>query len=155
MTGPTPPLGKSHQDCKLGRPQPAGLEERLDLNNLVLIGHSTGGGVGCTPRRACQWVARCQQGGKVLTPLVAAKLADSVRHPPLTPRELTVLSHLAKGVSDKAIGNQLAVAAGTVKSHVKRILNKLGARGRTEAAAIARRRGLCFEDADWRGERAA
>jgi DNA-binding NarL/FixJ family response regulator len=65
------------------------------------------------------------------------------------------LSHLVKGLSDKAIGNQLAVSAGTVKSHVKSIRNKLGARGRTEAAAIARHRGLFLEDADWRGERAA
>jgi DNA-binding NarL/FixJ family response regulator len=111
--------------------------------------------VGCTPDELVSGLRAVSRGGKVLSTPVAAKLADSVRHPPLTPRELTVLSHLVKGLSDKAIGNQLAVSAGTVKSHVKSILNKLGARGRTEAAAIARHRGLFFEDADWRGERAA
>jgi DNA-binding NarL/FixJ family response regulator len=111
--------------------------------------------VGCRPDELVSGLRALTRGDTVLSTLVAAKLADSVRHPPLTPRELTVLSHLVKGLSDKAIGNQLAVAAGTVKSHVKSILNKLGARGRTEAAAIARRRGLFFEDAAWRGELAA
>ena len=60
----------------------------------------------------------------------------------LTARELEVLRLVAQGRSNRDIGNQLFISAKTVSVHVSNILAKLGAGGRTEAAAVARRRGL-------------
>lgn len=60
----------------------------------------------------------------------------------LTAREQEVLALIAQGRSNKQIGEQLFISAKTVSVHVSNILAKLGAAGRTEAAAEARRRGL-------------
>ena len=60
----------------------------------------------------------------------------------LTGRELEVLRLLAAGQSNKEIGAALFISAKTASVHVSNILGKLGARGRTEAAAIAHDAGL-------------
>ncbi|CUR55277.1 Regulatory protein, LuxR [metagenome] len=60
----------------------------------------------------------------------------------LTPREQEILALVAQGRSNGEIGKQLFISTKTVSVHVSNILGKLGASGRTEAAAIARRRGL-------------
>ncbi|NYD40292.1 helix-turn-helix transcriptional regulator [Nocardioides panaciterrulae] len=60
----------------------------------------------------------------------------------LTAREREILALVAEGRSNGEIGRQLFISAKTVSVHVSNILGKLGAAGRTEAAAIARRRGL-------------
>ena len=60
----------------------------------------------------------------------------------LTPREQEILGLVAEGRSNGEIGRQLFISTKTVSVHVSNILAKLGAAGRTEAAAIARRRGL-------------
>ena len=60
----------------------------------------------------------------------------------LTPRETEILALVAEGRSNGEIGRQLFISTKTVSVHVSNILGKLGASGRTEAAAIARREGL-------------
>lgn len=60
----------------------------------------------------------------------------------LTPRELEVLQHLAKGLTNKAIAQQLAVSEHTIKFHVNALMGKLGAQSRTEAVVLATRQGL-------------
>ena len=60
----------------------------------------------------------------------------------LTPREAEILQLVAAGRTNGEIGKQLFISTKTVSVHVSNILGKLGASGRTEAAAIARRRGL-------------
>ncbi|GAC1418802.1 MAG: hypothetical protein NVSMB64_28350 [Candidatus Velthaea sp.] len=60
----------------------------------------------------------------------------------LTPREGDVLDMLARGLSNKRIGERLALSEHTVKFHVASILAKLGASTRTEAVTIGVRRGL-------------
>jgi DNA-binding CsgD family transcriptional regulator/tetratricopeptide (TPR) repeat protein len=60
----------------------------------------------------------------------------------LTPRESEILALVAEGRSNGEIGRQLFISTKTVSVHVSNILGKLGASGRTEAAAIARRDGL-------------
>jgi DNA-binding CsgD family transcriptional regulator len=60
----------------------------------------------------------------------------------LTARESEILSLVAEGRSNGEIGKQLFISTKTVSVHVSNILAKLGASGRTEAAAIARRQGL-------------
>jgi two-component system, NarL family, response regulator DegU len=60
----------------------------------------------------------------------------------LSDREKEVLVMLAQGIPNKEIADKLHIAEGTVKNHVSNILGKLQAQNRTEAADIARRRGL-------------
>ena len=60
----------------------------------------------------------------------------------LTPREQEVLQLVAQGRSNREIGAQLFISGKTASVHVSNILAKLGARGRIEAVAVARRRGL-------------
>ncbi|HVU73946.1 MAG TPA: response regulator transcription factor, partial [Mycobacteriales bacterium] len=67
-----------------------------------------------------------------------AATADAV----LTPRELEVLRLVAEGLSNRQVGKALFISEKTASVHVSNILSKLGAASRTEAAAVARRRGL-------------
>lgn len=60
----------------------------------------------------------------------------------LTPREREILALVAEGRSNGEIGKQLFISTKTVSVHVSNILAKLEASSRTEAAAVARRRGL-------------
>jgi DNA-binding NarL/FixJ family response regulator len=61
---------------------------------------------------------------------------------PLTPRELEVLQLLARGLANKEIASSLGISEHTAKFHVNAILEKLDAKGRTEAVVRAARRGL-------------
>ncbi len=60
----------------------------------------------------------------------------------ISPRELDVLEQLAAGLSNKEIADKLHVSPHTVKTHVARLFEKLGARRRTEAILKARELGL-------------
>jgi len=60
----------------------------------------------------------------------------------LSQREVEVLRLLAQGESNREIGDRLALAEGTVKNYVSNILMKLHAANRTQAANLARERGL-------------
>jgi DNA-binding CsgD family transcriptional regulator/tetratricopeptide (TPR) repeat protein len=72
----------------------------------------------------------------------SAPARGAVTSDSLTPREQEILGLVAEGRSNGEIGRQLFISTKTVSVHVSNILAKLGASGRTEAAAIARRRGL-------------
>jgi DNA-binding NarL/FixJ family response regulator len=65
-----------------------------------------------------------------------------LRETGLTDRELTVLRHLAEGMSNKQIGSSLYLAEQTVKFHLTSLYRKLNARSRTEAVREAYRIGL-------------
>jgi DNA-binding NarL/FixJ family response regulator len=58
------------------------------------------------------------------------------------PRELEILTLLAEGKSNKLIARELNISEGTVKTHVKNILEKLDATSRAETLSLAARRGL-------------
>ena len=60
----------------------------------------------------------------------------------ISPRELEVLRELAAGLSNKEIARRLEVSPNTVKTHVTRLFEKLGARRRTEAIHRARELGI-------------
>jgi len=60
---------------------------------------------------------------------------------PLTPRELDVLRLIADGIGNAEIGERLHIGLGTVKGHIRDILEKLSAADRTQAAVNAMRRG--------------
>jgi DNA-binding NarL/FixJ family response regulator len=87
-------------------------------------------------------------GNALIAPAVTqAVIAELGRRPPraelaerldeLTPREREVLGLLAKGLSNAEIANELVVGEGTVKTHVARVLAKLGVRDRVQAVVYA------------------
>ena len=81
-------------------------------------------------------------GRKRIPPDVAAQLAEHVGDERLTEREIDVLERVARGNRNKDIGDQLLISEETVKVHMKHIMEKLGANDRTQAVAIAVRRGI-------------
>jgi len=81
-------------------------------------------------------------GHKRIPPEVSAELAEHAEEDELTLREIDVLRLIAAGNANKEIAGQLAIAEETVKSHVTRILAKLGANDRTHAVTRALKRGI-------------
>ncbi len=71
-----------------------------------------------------------------------AKAPGDRAGPVLTPREAEVLALVAEGLTNRQIGERLFISEKTASVHVSRLLAKLGAGTRGEAAAVARRRGL-------------
>ena len=64
----------------------------------------------------------------------------------LTPRESALLELVVSGMSNKAIAQEMSISENTVKYYMKSILQKLGARNRTEAATLALREGLISQE---------
>jgi len=89
-----------------------------------------------------QCIRSVHAGNTFIPAAVAAKLAERLPVEELTPRELEVLRLLAAGKPNKLIGADLAITEVTVKSHVQSLFRKLNVLSRTEAIAVANRRGL-------------
>ena len=87
-------------------------------------------------------IRRVSLGETYLPARIVQKVAEGMRKPELSPREIEVLQWVAAGKSNKEIGTQLFIADGTVKTHVKNLLEKLSVVGRTGAIREAVRRGL-------------
>src|SRR6266404_48036 len=87
-------------------------------------------------------IRRVNEGETYLPARIVQKVAEGFRKPEISPRELDVLQGVAAGKSNKEIGVQLFIAEGTVKTHVKSLLEKLGTVGRTAAVREAVHRGL-------------
>jgi DNA-binding NarL/FixJ family response regulator len=87
-------------------------------------------------------IRKVHAGRKHLPPVVAENLAVYVGGDPLTEREVEVLRRVAEGDRNRDIGEHLGISEDTVKVHVKRIMDKLGAKDRTQAVAIGIRRGV-------------
>jgi DNA-binding NarL/FixJ family response regulator len=98
--------------------------------------------LGCSIEDLIDALSSIHVGGITLAPLVVTRVADRLKQQALTKREEEILAHIMLGLSNKGIAVRIAVAVGTVKAHVKSILDKLHATSRTEAVAIAQRRGL-------------
>ncbi len=81
-------------------------------------------------------------GKKRIPAEVAAQLAEHLGDDALTDREIEVLERLAGGNRNRDIADLLFISEETVKVHVKHIMEKLGASDRTQAVALAVRRGI-------------
>ena len=83
------------------------------------------------------------EGGSLVEPAVASRFLDSINDPDaLTARQREVLKLMATGLLNKEIADRLYISERTVKFHVSEIPAKLGAGNRTEAVAIAKKKGL-------------
>jgi DNA-binding NarL/FixJ family response regulator len=93
-------------------------------------------------------IRRVHDGEVFIQPEIASRTLRAALHSPgdliepLSEREREVLVMLAQGIPNKEIADKLHLAEGTIKNHVSNILGKLQAQNRTEAADIARWRGL-------------
>jgi two-component system NarL family response regulator len=85
-------------------------------------------------------------GGRFFPAEIAERMSARLMQPELTRRERQVLDVLVDGASNRQIAEGLALSERTVALYVSSILEKLGARSRTQAVAIARRRGLIAAD---------
>jgi DNA-binding NarL/FixJ family response regulator len=94
------------------------------------------------PRELVETIRHVHAGKKHIPPQIAAHLAEHFSDETLTEREIDVLRHIAGGNRNRDIGERLFISEETVKVHIKHIMEKLGASDRTQAVAIAVRRGI-------------
>jgi len=94
------------------------------------------------PTELLEGIRQVPAGKKRIPPQLAARLADHLGDEVLTPREIEVLQQIAGGNRNKDIAGRLFISEETVKVHIKHIMEKLGANDRTQAVAIAVRRGI-------------
>lgn len=99
-----------------------------------------------TPREELFHAIRAAaRGDSVLAPTIAARLMTRMRAPAeenLSGREIEVLQLVAKGASNKEIGQALHISTATVKTHLIHIYNKLGVDDRTAAVTTALEKGI-------------
>jgi DNA-binding NarL/FixJ family response regulator len=107
-----------------------------------------------SPEQLVAAIHTVAEGEALLSPSVTRRLIDRVSAQPLiggetdprldelTPREREVLELIAQGLSNSEIAEALVVERTTVKTHVKRVLMKLGARDRVQAVILAYEWGL-------------
>jgi len=92
-------------------------------------------------------VRQVAAGNSLIDPALTARVLDRVRNPQgtapefaeLTEQELKLLAHIAEGLTNRQIGEQMFLAEKTVKNYVSSILAKLGLERRTQAAVLASR----------------
>jgi DNA-binding NarL/FixJ family response regulator len=94
------------------------------------------------PKELVEGIRQVHAGRKRIPPELAAHLAEHLGDESLTPREVEVLQHIAGGNRNQDIAERLFISEETVKVHIKHIMEKLGAADRTQAVAIAVRRGI-------------
>ena len=126
-----------------------------DLDTEVLAALAAGADAYCVktgnPNGVVTAVRTAMEGGAYFDPSVAhivlrqvgsSRVSTPAERSPLTARETEVLRLIADGVGNAEIGQRLSIGLGTVKGHIRDILEKLSAADRTQAAVVALRRGL-------------
>ena len=94
------------------------------------------------PRDLVEAIRQVHAGKKRIPTEIATHLAEHLSDEALTGREVDVLQHIAGGNRNRDIAEKLFISEETVKVHIKHIMEKLGANDRTQAVAIAVRRGI-------------
>lgn len=97
----------------------------------------------CSTAELLAAIRKIHDGGSHVSERAAARLAErAMAGAALSPREIEVLTLIARGKSNKEIAAALFISEGTVKTHVLSIHEKLGVGDRTEAVVVAIRRGI-------------
>lgn len=91
-------------------------------------------------------ITSVSRGLRYLPRVALDRLAERIPAMDLTPREAEVLSCIAQGHSNREIAEVLQIAEKTVRIHVSSVLDKMGARDRTQATIYALQRGLVHMD---------
>lgn len=94
------------------------------------------------PNELLDGIRHVHSGKRRVPPAVAAQLAEHMGEENLTNREVEVLRQLVIGQRNRDIAERLSISEETVKVHLKHIMEKLGAKDRTQTVAIAVRRGI-------------
>jgi DNA-binding NarL/FixJ family response regulator len=94
------------------------------------------------PSEMVDVIRHVHAGRKRVPAEVAAHLAQHMSDDSLTVRETEVLRYVAEGNRNRDIAQTLSISEETVKVHMKHIMDKLGAKDRTQAIAMAVRRGI-------------
>lgn len=94
------------------------------------------------PKELLEVIRQVHAGKKKIPAEIAAQLAEHMGDETITARELDVLRHLSGGNRNRDIAERLFISEETVKVHIKHLMEKLGASDRTQAVAIAVRRGI-------------
>ncbi|AFZ06969.1 two component transcriptional regulator, LuxR family [Oscillatoria nigro-viridis PCC 7112] len=94
------------------------------------------------PNELLNAIRMVNRGQQYIPPEVGAKLVQRMSNPELSDRELEVLRLMGQGMSNSDIATALTIGESTVKSHVNRILSKLGVSDRTQAVITAVKRGI-------------
>jgi len=94
------------------------------------------------PKELVEAIRQVHAGKKRIPPEIAAHLAEYYSDETLTTREIEVLKQIIGGNRNRDIAERLFISEETVKVHIKHIMQKLGASDRTQAIAIALRRGI-------------
>jgi two-component system, NarL family, response regulator LiaR len=126
-----------------------------DMEDEVVAALAAGADAYCLksadPDRIIEAVKTAAAGGAYFDPGIAHVVLRAFGRPdvgashegsPLSPRETQILQLIAGGTSNAEIAQQLSIGLGTVKGHIRDIMEKLSASDRTHAAVIALRRGL-------------
>ena len=126
-----------------------------DLDTEVLAALAAGADAYCVKSNKTDGIITAArvvaEGGAYFDPAVAHVVLRKVADPqvarstdasPLTPRETEILTLIADGVGNAEIAQRLALGLGTVKGHIRDIMEKLSASDRTQAAVVALRRGI-------------
>jgi DNA-binding NarL/FixJ family response regulator len=94
------------------------------------------------PAELLDAIRRVHAGKKAIPPEIASQLAIHLSDEVLTAREVEILQQVAEGNRNRDIAERFFISEGTVKVHIKHIMEKLGANDRTQAITIAVRRGI-------------
>lgn len=125
----------------------------IDVQEEVVAALAAGADAYCLkssdPERIVDAVRIAADGGAYFDPKIAhvvlARFSPNAKHPlnqsPLTPRETEILRLIADGRANTEIADTLHIGLGTVKGHIRDILEKLSAADRTQAAVTALRKG--------------
>jgi len=103
---------------------------------------------GASPRELIESIENLAKGGAPMSPKIARAVigefqdVESSEHFLLTPRETEILVELEKGFTYKELAEKLTISHHTIHTHIKKIYEKLHAKGRRDALTAARKKGI-------------